>query len=125
MSDSDHPDPDVDVPSITAEALQAKLDRDEPINLLDLRPRDEVEAWAIEGDAVTTYNEHYSAYIEAEITGTVRETFEETGLSEPVLAICRHGGASAYVVDLLVDEGIEAMNLEDGTEAFRQRLASG
>jgi len=120
MSDADHPDPDVDVPSISPAELREKLERNEQLNVLDLRPRDEVEEWSIEGEGVTTYNEHYSAYIEAEITGTIREKFEETGLAEPVLAICRHGGASAYVVDLFIDEGIDAMNLEDGTEAYRE-----
>ena len=124
MSDTDHPDPDVDVPSITAEELREKLERGERINLLDLRPRDEVEEWTIEGAGVEMANEHYSGFIEAEITGTVRETFEETGLDEPVLVICREGGASAYVVDLLVDEGIDAMNLEGGTEEFHEARES-
>ena len=120
MSDADHPDPDVDVPSITAAELREKLDQRDKLNVLDLRSRDEFEEWSIEGDGVTTVNQHYSAYIEAEITDSIREKFDESGLDEPVLAVCRYGGASAYVVDLFLEEGIDAMNLEDGTEAFQQ-----
>jgi len=124
MSDSDHPDPDVDVPSISPAELQEKLRAGERINLLDLRPRDEFEEWRIEGDGVEAANEHYSGFIEAEITGTVREAFEELDLDEPVLVVCREGGASAYVVDLLLDEGIDAMNLEDGTDAYLESQES-
>jgi rhodanese-related sulfurtransferase len=120
MSDTDHPDPDVDVPSITAAELREKLERHDNLNVLDLRSRDEFEEWSIEGEGVRTVNHHYSAYIEAEITDTVRAKFEESGLDEPVLAVCRYGGASAYVVDLFLKEGIDAMNLEDGTEAYRE-----
>ncbi|MDY6817617.1 MAG: MBL fold metallo-hydrolase [Halobacteriales archaeon] len=114
MDDGTYPEPDGPVPSMAPETLYDRLTAGEPVSLLDVRNRDEVETWRISGPSVRSVTVPYIEFVQAEVQDTVAERFAETGLEEPVVAVCGRGEASAYVAELLRDEGIEAVNLADG-----------
>ncbi|MFB6300213.1 MAG: MBL fold metallo-hydrolase [Halobacteriales archaeon] len=114
MDEGPYPEPDGTVPSMAPETLYERLKAGEPVHLLDVRNRDEVEAWRISGPSVQSVTVPYIEFVQAEIHDTVAERFAETGLDDPIVAVCGRGEASAYVAELLRGEGIEAVNLADG-----------
>lgn len=118
MSEGDYPEPEIEVPSIDPAALHRQISAGEPVALLDLRDRDEFETWAIAGESVDAVQVPYIKFVQAEVTDSVDDHFAATGLTEPVVAVCGKGEASAYVAGLLRDAGIEATNLTDGMDGW-------
>ncbi|ADQ67314.1 zn-dependent hydrolase, glyoxylase [Halogeometricum borinquense DSM 11551] len=105
---------------MTPEELHDRLERGESVTLLDVRNREEYDAWHIDGDSVTTTLVPYSKFMTAEVQGTVEETARKAGLDpdELVVAVCGRGEASDYVAELLRDVGYNAENLEDGMRGW-------
>ena len=111
---------------MTPEALYDRLERGEPVTVLDVRNRDEFEEWHIEDEAVTTTLVPYSKFMVAEAGDTVASTAREAGLDpdEFVVVVCGRGEASDYVADLLDEAGFDAENLEDGMRGWARVYAS-
>jgi len=118
MSDSEYPEPDGSVPSVSPAALAAELRRGEALTVLDVRDRDEYEAWHVDGDAVESAHVPYVRFVAAEVQGTVADLVPD--LSQPITVVCGRGEASAYVAELLLDAGIEARNLAGGMDAWAE-----
>lgn len=117
-SDSDaasSSDSESSVGSITAEELRQRLDTDEPA-LLDIRNRDEVEAWRIEGADRTEIP--YMRFLSASVTDSVEEL--ATDIDQPVVVVCPRGEESASVVEMLHQVGVEAVNLTGGMRSWAQ-----
>ncbi len=121
MSEGDYPEPDVEVPSIDGVGLYRRIRAGQPVSLLDLRDRDEFETWQIDGPTVDAVQVPYIEFVQAEVTDSIPDRFAETGLDEPVVAVCARGEASAYVAGLLRGAGIEATNLADGMEGWARQ----
>ncbi len=114
----DYPDPPTDPPSLSAAALQAKLDAGESLRLLDVRDRDEYEQWRIRGASVTATQLPFTKFLQAKVTGEVDDIVGDVAGSGPITVVCGRGEASAFVAGLLTEHGVEAQNLSDGMEGW-------
>jgi len=114
----DYPDPPTDPPSLSAAALQAKLDASESLRLLDVRDRDEYEQWRIRGDSVTATQLPFTKFLQAKVTGEVDDIVGDVAGTGPIAVVCGRGEASAFVAGLLTEHGVEAQNLSDGMEGW-------
>ena len=107
-------------PEIAPGELHERLRAGEAVPVLDLRDRDEVEEWPIEGaDAVQV---PYARAVQAQVSGDVADLVE--GLAEPVVVVCPVGEASAEVAGFLRDAGVAASNLAGGMEAWARLLVA-
>jgi glyoxylase-like metal-dependent hydrolase (beta-lactamase superfamily II) len=98
-----------------------RLQRGEPLSILDVRNRDEFEEWHI--DAPRTIQTPYVEFMSAKVRGEVAELAEEVGLDAasrdgPIVAVCPQGDASEAVTKLLREEGYDVRNLEEGMEGW-------
>ncbi|MFY4812863.1 MBL fold metallo-hydrolase [Haloarcula sp. AONF1] len=114
----DYPDPPTDPPSLSAAALQAKLDTGESVRLLDVRDRDEYKQWRIRGEAVTATQLPFTKFLQAKVTGEVDDVVAEVAGTGPITVVCGRGEASAFVAGLLTEHGVEAQNLSDGMKGW-------
>jgi len=107
-----------DTPSLSPEELHDRLARGERVHLLDVRNRDEFEAWRITGETVEATQIPYSEFAAAKARGEVDELAADLDLEPPVVAVCPRGEVSATVADLLREEGIDARNLAGGMHGW-------
>ncbi|WP_336336749.1 MBL fold metallo-hydrolase [Haloarcula brevis] len=114
----DYPDPPTDPPSLSAAALQAKLDDGEPLRVLDVRDRDEYDQWRIRGESVTATQLPFTKFLQAKVTGEVDPLVAKVAGTGPITVVCARGEASAFVAGLLSDHGVDARNLSDGMEGW-------
>ncbi|MFC6873088.1 MBL fold metallo-hydrolase [Halobellus marinus] len=122
MSDRDYPEPDGEVDTLSPATLAARIGSGEPVSILDVRDRDEYDAWHVDGPGVTSRQLPYVKFVQAEIKGTVAERAPD--LPEPLVVVCGEGKASAYVADLLTTAGVEAANLAGGMDAWADLLVA-
>ncbi|MFC7129493.1 MBL fold metallo-hydrolase [Haloferax chudinovii] len=104
---------------MTPEELAARLARGDPTAVLDVRDRDEFEAWHVDGATVTATQIPAIRFTQAEIRGTVDElaaAFRDA--PSPVVVVCAEGRSSAHVADLLSEAGVPAENLESGMDGW-------
>ena len=102
----------------TAETLSAAVLRDrlaagDPVTLLDVRDRAEVERWRIETPSLTHVHVPYVKFVAAGVTGDVTDLLP-ADRREPVVVVCARGAASAEVAEELAAAGVDARNLADG-----------
>jgi glyoxylase-like metal-dependent hydrolase (beta-lactamase superfamily II) len=114
----EYPEPEVPVDAVDAADLAARIAGGAPVRLVDVRNREEFEAWHIEGASVTRTLLPYMEWLQADARGTVRDLAAEIDGEGPVVAVCARGEASAYVAGLLSQAGIEARNLAGGMRAW-------
>jgi glyoxylase-like metal-dependent hydrolase (beta-lactamase superfamily II) len=105
-----------DAPELTTQALFDRLRDGEALTVLDVRDRDEFEAWHVDGRAVTAVQIPHSKFVAASATGTVPDLVAD--VDGPVVVVCGRGEASADVAAMLVDAGIDAANLAGGMDAW-------
>ena len=113
-----YPDPPADPPSLSATALQTKLDAGDSLRLLDVRDRDEYEQWRIRGASVTATQLPFPKFLQAKVTGEVDDIIGDVAGTGPITVVCGRGEASAFVAGLLTEHGVEAQNLSDGMEGW-------
>jgi glyoxylase-like metal-dependent hydrolase (beta-lactamase superfamily II)/rhodanese-related sulfurtransferase len=118
--DREYPDPPVEVHSIAPDALSRRLRAGEPVRLLDVRDRDEVAAWRIDGLDATLSQLPFSRFLQAQVTDSVADLAEEVEGEGPITVVCGRGEASDYVAGLLAEAGIEARNLAGGMRGWAQ-----
>jgi glyoxylase-like metal-dependent hydrolase (beta-lactamase superfamily II) len=107
-----------DAPSISPADLHERIGRGERVSLLDVRNRDEFEAWRITGESVEATQVTYAEFAAAKARGEVGEFVANLDLREPVVAVCPRGEVSATVAELLREEGIDARTLDAGMEGW-------
>jgi glyoxylase-like metal-dependent hydrolase (beta-lactamase superfamily II) len=110
-------------------ALRERLAAGDPVTLLDVRNREEVDRWRIEAPSLTAHHVPYMQFVAAGVDGDVTDLLPDD-IEEPVVVVCPHGEASAEVADQLVAAGVEAENLAGGMDAWarlydRTAVASG
>jgi glyoxylase-like metal-dependent hydrolase (beta-lactamase superfamily II)/rhodanese-related sulfurtransferase len=110
--------------AITPQDLHERIRRGEQVNLLDVRNRDEFEAWRISGEGVEAEQVTYAEFTAAKARGEVEALTADLDLREPVVAVCPRGEASASVAELLREIGTDARNLESGMEGWARVYAS-
>ena len=122
MSDPDYPEPESEVETISPATLAAQIRAGASISILDVRDRDEYDAWHIDGPGVESEQSPHVKFVQAEIKGTVADLAPD--LPEPIVVVCGEGKASAYVADLLTAAGIDAANLAGGMDAWADLLVA-
>lgn len=111
-------DDDGDAPSVSPEELHDRLHRGERVRLLDVRNRDEFEAWRVTGETLDATQIPYAELMAAKARGDLADFVDDRDLAESVIAVCPRGEASATVADLLREEGIDARNLDGGMRGW-------
>ncbi|MFB6079725.1 MAG: MBL fold metallo-hydrolase [Haloferacaceae archaeon] len=116
----DEPAPVGDAPAVDPADLPDRLRGETPLVVLDVRDRDEFEAWHLAGPAVEAIQAPYPKFVAAEARGTVAEYAADLGLDrdDAVLVVCARGESSAHVARLLGDAGIDAASLAGGMGAW-------
>ena len=105
---------DVPVESVSPADLRERIESGEPVTILDVRAPSEYEEWRIEGKTVTQENIPYYRFLE----DGVEDLLDQVPAGDPVIAVCAKGGASEYVAGLLLQEGIDAVNLAEGMNGW-------
>ncbi|MCS7310192.1 MAG: MBL fold metallo-hydrolase [Armatimonadetes bacterium] len=118
----------------TPAELHERLNRGEEMFILDVRNRDEFEAWRIEGrKKIPTINIPYFDILEAGGADDIIESVMNYARAElasqlpkdrPVLVVCAKGGTSDLVAEGLRQLGYEAINLAGGTLAWGNYYAT-
>ncbi|MFB6297250.1 MAG: MBL fold metallo-hydrolase [Salinirussus sp.] len=113
-----YPDPPTEVGSRTPAELQESLDAGDPVRLLDVRDRDEIDTWRIDGPAVTRTHVPYAKFMAASVRGTVADLAADIAGEGEITVVCGRGEASDYVAGLLVEAGVDAHNLAGGMDRW-------
>ncbi|MCS6831664.1 MAG: rhodanese-like domain-containing protein, partial [bacterium] len=118
----------------TPAELHERLNRGEELFILDVRNRDEFEAWRIEGrKKIPTINIPYFDILEAGGADDIIESVMNYARNElanqlpkdrPILVVCAKGGTSDLVAEGLRQLGYEAINLAGGTLAWGNYYAT-
>ena len=108
---------DVPVESMSPAELRERITAGEPVTILDVRAPSEFEEWHVDGDSVTVANVPYWDFIEG-----ADDALSEVPEGDPVVAICAKGGASEYVAGVLIEAGLEAVNLDGGMNGWARLL---
>ena len=111
-----------DAPTVTPRALADRVARGDHVTVLDLRNRDEVEAWRIAGPNVDVEQVPYARFVQAQVTGDVADLVAD--VAEPVVVVCAVGEASAEVANALAGDGVDAVHLEDGMEGWARLITA-
>ena len=101
---------------VTPAALAERIEAGEPVDLLDVRNRDELDAWRIEGSGVELTHVPYVQFVSASATGDPASLVDDG----PYVVVCPEGEASAEVAEMLAESGVEAVNLAGGMEGWAQ-----
>lgn len=98
--------------NINAETLQAWLEQDEPVFILDVRPKEQREEWQIPG---SHYLDAYQRLNEGD-----NSVLDEIDIPEntKVVTVCAAGRTSEIASAVLRQKGIEAWSLEGGMKAW-------
>jgi glyoxylase-like metal-dependent hydrolase (beta-lactamase superfamily II) len=111
-----------DAPTVTPRVLADRVARGDDVTVLDIRDRDEVEAWRIDGPNVAVEQVPYARFVQAQVTGGVGDLV--ANVDEPVVVVCAVGEASADVATELADAGVDAVHLEDGMNGWARLIVS-
>jgi glyoxylase-like metal-dependent hydrolase (beta-lactamase superfamily II) len=103
--------------SVTPATLRRRLAAGDPVTILDVRDRTEIERWRIEAPSITFHHVPYMKFVAAGVTGGVADLLP-ADVRDPVVAVCPRGEASAEVADQLVAAGVAAENLAGGMAAW-------
>jgi glyoxylase-like metal-dependent hydrolase (beta-lactamase superfamily II)/rhodanese-related sulfurtransferase len=102
------------VPNVEVGELLHRLDRGEPVLLLDVRNQDEHESWKLEARRpVETLHVPYFDFIEDAVAALAR-----VPRGRELVVLCAQGGSSEMVVEMLGDAGVRATNVSGGMIAY-------
>jgi glyoxylase-like metal-dependent hydrolase (beta-lactamase superfamily II)/rhodanese-related sulfurtransferase len=104
--------------------LADRIESRRRVVLLDVRNREEADAWRIEGPSIESVNVPYMKFLSAQATGGIEELVDP---EESYVVVCPRGEASAEVANMLTDAGVDAVNLAGGMHGWarvyrRQRI---
>lgn len=107
--------------AITPEALWERIEAGDPVELLDVRNREEIDAWQIDGEDVSTTDVPYMRFLSARVTGEVASLVDP---ERSYVVVCPRGEESAEVTADLRNAGIDAQNLAGGMEGWARVYVS-
>ncbi len=115
MTEPDLPELDVEVPLIEPETLKERIDAGESLTILDNRMSSEFEEWRIEGENVSHVNIPYFEFLDEDLNDDV---FADLPEDEEFVVLCAKGSSSEYVAGILIEEGYDAIALEEGMNGW-------
>jgi glyoxylase-like metal-dependent hydrolase (beta-lactamase superfamily II)/rhodanese-related sulfurtransferase len=101
--------------------LTRRLRDGEDLSILDVRDRDEFDAWHVDASGVTARQVPHVNFVAAGATGDPTALVPED-LSDPLVVVCARGEASDQVAAMLRDGGRDAVNLAEGMDGFAEVL---
>ena len=102
--------------TIRPEEFKRRLDREEVGFIFDLRHREEVDSWKIEGRSeIELLN-----IPQIDFVGEEEKYFDRFPKDREIIAVCAHGDSSHYSAELLNKEGFNALNLEGGMDLWSE-----
>jgi glyoxylase-like metal-dependent hydrolase (beta-lactamase superfamily II) len=102
---------------VDPESLADEIRRGEAVTILDVRDRDEFEAWHVDGPTVDATQVPYNRLVAARAKGGLDElVVERFGYRPPgrITVVCAKGHSSAEVAAGLRESGFDAANLDGG-----------
>ena len=111
-------DPGAGVPTVDVAALLARLDRAEPLLILDVRNEEEFARWKLEARAAVDVL-HVPYFVFLEEPGAA---IAQLPRGVEVVVLCAHGGSSELVAGLLLEAGIPSANVRGGMLAYGSYL---
>ncbi len=102
-------------PGVSAESLADRVEAGDRVDVLDVRNRDELDAWRIEGPGVELTHVPYMRFVSAQATGDPGSLVDA---DRSYVVVCPEGEASAEVAAALVEAGVDAANLAGGMDAW-------
>lgn len=96
--------------------LHERIDRGDPVAILDVRGPTEFEEWSISGPSVDIVNISGPEFASG-IGDSILDALPE---GEPLVVVCAKGISSAEIASQLRDRGVPARNLADGMEGWAQ-----
>jgi glyoxylase-like metal-dependent hydrolase (beta-lactamase superfamily II) len=115
MDPDEFPTPAAEVESLTPAELKARIDREEPVTVLDARTPGDFEEWHVDGPSVEVVNVPYYEFLGEAVDEELRSTVPE---GDPLIVLCAKGGASEYVAGRLIEAGRDVVHLEDGMNGW-------
>ncbi len=117
------------VRSVPPRTLLERLEAGDPVTLIDVRDREEVDAWRIDHPNLVHHHVPHAKFLSANVRGAVEELLDFEIRGEVVVA-CPRGEASREVADILREAGVDTANLAGGMEAWgrlyrRRQVADG
>ncbi|GAB7388403.1 rhodanese-like domain-containing protein [Bacillaceae bacterium] len=109
------------IPRITSEELYRKMEAGQELFILDVRNEEEYLDWKIEGKTLTSMNIPYFDFLEEE---KAEEHAAKLPKDKEIVVVCAKGGASHFIVEMLVERGFRAFSLEGGMLAWSQFYAA-
>ena len=97
---------------ITVDSLQQKLNNQEPVFILDVRPTDQRLEWKIAGST------HVDAYKTLNAGDETALDSIKVPKDSTVVTVCAAGRTSMLAVNLLARKGIKAYSLDGGMKAW-------
>lgn len=99
--------------AISTQELYRRIERREPLFILDVRNTEEYANWKIEGPQVVSINIPYFEFMEDEDRAVAAVPQDKD-----IVVICAKEGSSAYVADVLDRRGRRAVYVEGGMAAW-------
>lgn len=100
---------------ITADELKTRMDSEQGVVILDVRPSDAYQEWRIQGDKVQSLNIQNSKLKEFGV-----ESFSDIPKQQEVVAVCARGISAQEAAVLLEEKGYQAAYLEGGMGAWSE-----
>lgn len=107
---------DVDEVEVEPSALYERIERGDPVTILDVREADEYAEWHIDGPTVEAVNVPGTKFE----GGPGPELLESIPDGDPLVVVCAKGISSAEIATLLREHGFDAENLAGGMEGWAQ-----
>jgi glyoxylase-like metal-dependent hydrolase (beta-lactamase superfamily II) len=108
----------MDSPAVAPAELAAWRRDGRAFTVLDVRHRDEFDAWHVDAPAGDAVHVPHQQFIAARAKGTTDDLVPDG--PEPILVVCGVGRASAEVAEQLHGAGVDARNLAGGMEAWAE-----
>ncbi len=102
--------------AVSPAEIKSRLDKNRIEFIFDLRNRDEVEEWRIEGRSdIETLN-----IPQVDFVGEEEKYMGRFPRDRQIVTICAHGDSSKYSAELLAGRGFDAVSLEGGMDAWSE-----
>lgn len=99
------------IPQISAEQLYQKMENNSGVFILDVRNEEEYADWKIEGKNVQSMNIPYFDFLEDE---QVDDLIDRLPKDKEIIVVCAYGGASDFIVEMLLGRGFTTFSLRGG-----------
>jgi glyoxylase-like metal-dependent hydrolase (beta-lactamase superfamily II)/rhodanese-related sulfurtransferase len=98
--------------TIAVDTLRAWLEEQQPVTILDVRPRQDSAEWFIPGSIQVDAYDALKAHDPAALSGV------ELPVGQPVVTVCGVGRTSQIAAEQLLARGVRALSLEGGMQAW-------